>query len=317
MQLHHDFNRRLGIGPTMRLCERVNRWRHRSLENRRQELYRQQLAALLQEHDGFDQTLPGVLMRDGYAFDRSRSLPHLEQLLAEAEEVIAQRGGQDRSRHLDAQQPWFYPLHRGGDAERYPSFLNFALNSALIATVAHELGSIPYLSVARPPAFRLMESNSRYDTESHLGPRESQMFHLDIHSRPLLYVLVLLRDTDLDSGPWHFLPASTSARLARQIRYQARGVDYRVADAVALPRIDPGEIQVFTGKAGDILYIDSSRCFHYGSRQAVVPRYQMMYSFTGAVRSDFFEDLMPLKDRPLGPQPSRLRRLVLSAPGRG
>jgi hypothetical protein len=57
-----------------------------------------------------------------------------------------------------------------------------------------------------------MESNAALDPNS-AGPfRESQLYHLDIHDTPLVYVLVLVDDVTDESGPWTFLPASVSAR---------------------------------------------------------------------------------------------------------
>lgn len=40
--------------------------------------------------------------------------------------------------------------------------------------------------------------------------------------------------------------------------------------------IDPALWIDFTGKRGDVLVLDSSRCFHYGSRKAVQPGYRLM-----------------------------------------
>lgn len=122
--LHHDWNRRLGIERTMRWCERFNRARRPRIEGRRQDLYRTRLRELLRAHDGYDSALPAHRMVDGFCFDRSGMLPGLAELIRDSEVVIAERGGQDRSRHQDSQQPWFYPLHRPGDITRFASFLS-------------------------------------------------------------------------------------------------------------------------------------------------------------------------------------------------
>jgi hypothetical protein len=66
-----------------------------------------------------------------------------------------------------------------------------------------------------------------------------------------------------------------------------------------------------------VLFIESNRCFHYGSRDSVQPRYQMFYGFVSPVRADFTEACME-HDRHV-PQPgdSRLRKMVLDMYYRG
>jgi hypothetical protein len=154
-----------------------------------------------------------------------------------------------------------------------------------------------------------MESNSRFDPTPEAGPRASQLYHLDIHSVPLIYVIVLLRETTIQSGPWHFLSRSTSERAARLLRYQQRGEPYRIKDKLMDAWVRPEEVQVFTGKAGDVLFIDSSHCFHYGSRDAQVPRYQMMYAYTPAYRADFTEQYQRTQPWPVQAKDSTLRKM--------
>jgi hypothetical protein len=47
---------------------------------------------------------------------------------------------------------------------------------------------------------------------------------------------------------------------------QKRGSHYRVTDEEMYRVIDPKEAIVFAYPKGTVLFIDSSRCFHYGSR---------------------------------------------------
>lgn len=63
---------------------------------------------------------------------------------------------------------------------------------------------------------------------------------------------------------------------------------------------------------GAVLFLDSSRCFHYGSRDCVIPRYQMMYAFVSPCRTDFSEMLMTPRVYQTEPSDSRLRPTVLT-----
>ena len=101
-----------------------------------------------------------------------------------------------------------------------------------------------------PPGVRFMESNVALDPDR-AGPfRASQLYHLDIHDTPLVYVLVLVEDATAESGPWTFLPASVSARAKAALRYQQPGTNYRVTDEQMYSVIDPTEVISFTGKKG-------------------------------------------------------------------
>jgi hypothetical protein len=57
---------------------------------------------------------------------------------------------------------------------------------------------------------------------------------------------------------------------------------------------------------------DSSRCFHYGSRDCAIPRYQMMYAFVSPCRTDFSDMLVKPRLYTRQTADSRLRRMVLT-----
>lgn len=67
----------------------------------------------------------------------------------------------------------------------------------------------------------------------------------------------------------------------------------------------------FAHPRGAVLFIESSGCFHFGSRNCVKPRYQLMLGYTGACRTDFTEDFKPVKTYPMRESDSKLRKMVL------
>jgi len=68
----------------------------------------------------------------------------------------------------------------------------------------------------------------------------------------------------------------------------------------------------FTGSKGDVLFLDSSRCFHYGSRNCAIPRYQIMYAYVSSCRTDFSDILVKPRVYTQRPTDSRLRRMLLT-----
>jgi hypothetical protein len=310
-RLHRDYNELLGIDNTIRLSKAVNRLIFGAQQRRYVRAYLEHFDELLAENGPLDAALPRNIIRDGWALDTSRSLPHLDRLLEDTAPLLAERGGKSREEALRAKKPYFTSLMEQGDLQRYPSFLDFALSSEVLATVAHHMGCIPVLTRTGPPGVRFMESNEAYNPNPDGPFVESQIFHLDVHDRPVVYVIVLLRDTTEASGPWHFLPASASDRAARRLDYQKRGQPYRVTDERMYGVVNPDEVIRFTGPAGSVLFIESGRCFHYGSRKAIVPRYQMMYGFTTLCRGDLTELIIDGQTLPASDTDSRLRKMVL------
>ncbi len=306
-RLHANHMQRLGIAKTMRLAAAYNRLRWKPQQAARTRLYHEQFAELLLENGGT--TRPPLAMQDGWALDGTRTLPHLDRVLADAEKIIAERAGQRRSAS-GAYRSYFQDVWTPEDAVRYPSFLDFATSSDLLRTVADYLGCLPALSTTLPAGIRFVESNALFDDRPDT-PHDSQLYHIDYYSLPNVYVLVLLRDTTAKNGPWTFLPKALSQRTAARVNNWGRGQGYRFSDE-EIHAVAPEKERIeFCGPAGSVLFIESSGCFHYGSRNCVEPRFQLMLGYGGAVRTDFSELIMTAKVYPQRPEDSRLRRWVL------
>src|SRR5262245_36718938 len=200
----------LGIANTTRLAYAYNRIKFGRDDAWRGSLYREQFAALLDENG--PPSCPRIEMKDGWAIDTSMSLPHLDQVLEDAEHIIAERSGERRS-SKGAYRSYFQDVWTPEDLERYPSFLNFATSSDVLATVGDYLQCIPVLSTTLPSGIRFVESNAAFDDQPG-QPHDSQLYHIDYYSLPNVYVLVLLRDTTHEHGPWTFLPRAVSQRTA-------------------------------------------------------------------------------------------------------
>jgi hypothetical protein len=223
--------------------------------------------------------------------------------------VIAERAG--KGAIDDRYRAFFRNMIEPRDLRRWPQFLDFVTSPQLIATVAEYMGFIPALSKTLPTGVRVVESGKHLDALAHLPPRDSQVFHIDFYDHPMVYVIVLVRDCTPEMGPFTFLPASVSQRVAKELGYWSRGRNYRVSDEEIYSVVDESEKIELTYPRGTVLFIDTSRCFHYGSRDGELPRFQVMYGLTSVCRSDFSETYMPQFDYPLRPEDSRLRKLVL------
>ena len=308
-QLSREDMELLGIDRTMRLAKKMNRLRYGPSQRRREQSYREEFDRLLSEHANGSAPKFAGAMEDGWLLNTSHSLPYLNELIGEAQVVIAERGGRPPSA---TGKPFIVDIAKQADLDRFPSFLNFALSAPLLKIVSKYLGFVPMLSTTMPPGLRLTESSSEFDPGAGGPYRESQLYHLDHHDSPLVYVIVLLRDVTMQSGPFTFLPAAVSDRAAKALSYRARKAPYRITDEQMYSVVDEKEAIPFQGSKGSVLFLDSSRCFHYGSRDCTIPRYQMMNAFVSSCRTDFSDMLIKPRVYTRQQTDSRLRRMVLT-----
>ena len=307
-RLHANHMSGLGIANTMRLAYSYNRFKFGRQDDWRRTLYRTQLSALLEENGSL--TGPPIKMKDGWALDTSMSLPHLGRILEDSDKIIAERSGERRS-SKGAYRSYFQDVWAPADLENYPSFLDFATSSDVLAVVSHYLQCIPVLSTTLPSGIRFVESNAAFDDQPD-KPHDSQLYHIDYYSLPNVYILVLLRDTTIEHGPWTFLPRSVSQKARVALNYWSRQHGYRVSDENVYSVVDRKEVIEFCYPRGTVLFIESSGCFHYGSRNSIKPRLQLMIGYTGACRTDFTEAILPHKVYPIRDTDSRLRKMVLN-----
>jgi len=296
----------IGTANIMRAAKLANTFKFGKTKWLRNKVYRSQYESLLQSNGPV--LADHGFMKDGILLDTSGRWPHLLALLDQCEKIIAQNG---MTRKGVAGREWIRDIMSGPFLEEHPALLDFITTSDVMKVACEYLNYIPTLSATVPPGLRLTESHQDESTLStHIYSR-SQLFHLDIHDSHMVYVIVLLRDVTERCGPFCYLDATASDRVVKALGYRRRGKSYRLSDEEVFNVVDRSEMRVMTGKAGTVLFIDPSRCFHYGSRNSVVARYQAMYALVSPCRADFTEWYSAPRRYPVKESDSRLRRLVL------
>ncbi|MBX3389642.1 MAG: hypothetical protein KF691_09340 [Phycisphaeraceae bacterium] len=306
-RLHENHMACLGIRNTMRLALAYNQAKFQQQDELRRSLYQDRWKKLIDENGPI--TRKPVEMNDGWGRDDSRTLPHLDRVLEDSRRIISERSGTRRS-SPGAYRSYFQDVWTPEDLERYPSFLDFATSSELLSVVGAYLGCVPALSTTLPSGIRFVESNAAFDDQPD-KPHDSQLYHLDYYSLPNLYVLVLLEDTTSEHGPWTFLPRSISQEASSKLGNWGPGHGYRFTDEEVYSVVDRRHAIEFTGARGSVMFIESSGCMHFGSRNSVKPRFQLMLGYTGVCRTDFSELIMMPKVYPVRTTDSTLRKLVL------
>jgi hypothetical protein len=304
--LQNNYMKALGIGNTMKLAHTYNRFKYGKYHEYRKSQYLNHFDELIREN-GMPVS-PINEIKDGWALDTSGKLPHLKQLLSDAEEIIRERGGIKRPSYG---RPYFQEIPIEDLFDKYPSILDFATSSDVLSTVCNYLGFIPVFSASLPYGVRFNESWAKFTDNPNAPFTASQLFHLDYHGSPMVYVIVPLRDVTMENGPFCFLPASASRKASKILNYRARGVPHRVSDEEMYRVAPERELIKLCYPAGTVLFFDNDKCFHYGSRNAVNPRYLLIYAYISPCRTDFADVLMEQKIYPIRDNDSRLRKMVL------
>jgi hypothetical protein len=199
-----------------------------------------------------------IIRRDGYAM---LDLPREEKeiLLRSASEKLkatqdyAQRGA----------KVFFSSLLTKEDLDIDGIYLRLALNEQFLRTTAAYLGYAPFLEYAE-----LLHSKPVETINS------SQQWHKDRTDSTLLKIFVYCLDVTLENGPFSFMSAADSLQVpALRPHYLT---DDRMGKYVPLSRT----IQL-TGNAGTAFFVDSSRCYHFGSRCAKPRLAFVIYYNTG------------------------------------
>lgn len=305
--LDRDSMQLLGVNNTMKLARTYNGFWHGRHHEKRKKLYKDNFDDLIVENG--PPQVPVNEINDGWVIDSSGKLPHLDELLKDADKIIRERGGVKRH---DFGRPFFQELITEEHIERYPSILNFATSSEVLSTVCGYLEFIPTLSSSMPYGVRLVESWSKFDNSPGQPLRSSQLFHLDYHDSPMTYVIVLLRDVTMENGPFCFLPKSVSTEACQGLgNYHSKEGGHRVPDQKMYSLVSESALIKVCYPAGTVLFLDNSACFHYGSRNAAEPRYLMMFAYLSSRRTDFGDLWLKNMKYPVNHSDSRLRRMIL------
>ena len=101
----------------------------------------------------------------------------------------------------------------------------------------------------------------------------SQKFHLDHEDFRQVKGFVFIDDVEETSGPFTLLEAEASAGVQRAVHYRMTPAEKRVEDDVVFGIADRRRAVSLTGPAGTVALVDTSRCFHYGSRAGRRPAF--------------------------------------------
>lgn len=128
--------------------------------------------------------------------------------------------------------------------------LRLALHPALVSTVTEYIGILPILNSV----------NILYSPNQNIFSQSSQYFHLDPEGVRQVKIFIYLDEVNEDSGPFTLIPVTAS----KQVYPVYKGG--RLEDDFVSAIVRETEFTPIVGSPGTMLLVDTSSCFHFGSR---------------------------------------------------
>jgi hypothetical protein len=203
-----------------------------------------------------------VSQQSGFAIVPPTAMPGTDEVVA-----TCRAEWQKRAKQFDAVQDEIYVdlfrddlsdmLFKRFDLSSIPAVVKFAVDGPPSRIAAEYLGEVPVLgsvTLMGTPVNKLLES--------------SQLFHADGEDVRQVKMFMLINEVDLDTGPLSFFGAEPSKKVMDAVHYTTG----RVPDETVFRYAPEPELIRLTGKPGTALFIDNSRCLHFGSRHPKRPR---------------------------------------------
>jgi len=200
--------------------------------------------------------------------DGLETFDHVEEVIALARKSVAKLD----TENLDwRDKPHLYTKVLAESPPADSPLVKFALQKTVIDTVSQYFGYIPVL------AYMGIWVSPR-ETETLTN---SQLFHCDQADVRQMKVFLHCSDVSERDGPLHVITARESRRMQRAVHYCWSDEQQCLPDSVVSRHVPMHQWSAATGSAGTVLFGDTSRCFHFGSRVAkdAQPRVMAVFQF--------------------------------------
>jgi hypothetical protein len=159
-----------------------------------------------------------------------------------------------------------------------------ALSPEVLAPIAKYFGGLPVLYGA---SVWFCRNAQDFDLVG------SQLYHFDREDTRQIKIFIPIDDITEDSGPLTLVPAKESRALIENRRRSGGSIslkqrfdDQEVARVTGVAKGVP-----MTGKSGDLIFLDTTNCLHYGSRPSETYKYHMVLHYVSPFCPKFFRTL--------------------------
>lgn len=153
-------------------------------------------------------------------------------------------------------------------------FLDFILNDYFLKIIKEYLEEEPLLI-----ELKLLLSPTNLESDNQL--QGSQLFHRDFDDEKIVKIFFYLTDIDDKTGPLQILGSDISNKITKNNRLNYALHSDKIENFVNKDK----DILTLKGKKGDCFFVDTSNCYHRGSRLMKKDRYILYANFS--TRSNF------------------------------
>lgn len=147
-----------------------------------------------------------------------------------------------------------------------PALFSTAVDERVLTAMMQVMGMVPHLE-----SVDILASKHTGTTLS-----ASQLWHYDVNDERIVKLFVYLNDCGPRNGPFTFIPAGNSQRVAR-------AVGHYVHDEYIETFVPRDQWRAVEGAAGTAFLIDTGRCYHFGSRSAET-RYAYVATYSSGIK---------------------------------
>jgi len=131
--------------------------------------------------------------------------------------------------------------------------LRLAIRPDVIAAVSTYLGIVPVIA----------HLNVYYSESNSDDMRSSQLFHCDADATTQMKIFVLCSEVTPAHGPLTLVQGGKSRALRQELGYHFGG---KVKDKSLSKKVKPEDLHPVLGPPGTTCFVDTTQCFHFGSR---------------------------------------------------
>ncbi len=179
-------------------------------------------------------------------------LTEADEIVTIAQERLASTDVEEISRKRKGKQ-FMLPIIEKDSQDRESALMRLALREDVLSTISAYLGTAPLLT----------NVNVYLSSSTGRDPISSQLLHCDADDTAQVKIFVLCSEVTEASGPLMIMDASASEALRKKVGYRYNG---RLTDEDAIAATGDLNMQALEGPEGTVCLVDTSRCFHYGSR---------------------------------------------------
>ena len=208
---------------------------------------------------------------DGYVSLENPETDDVKKIVSITKELFSKKEIKEKLFNLDQKKNFLRNcLINLKNQENYP-FINFLFTNNIINILSGYFNN----------RLILKELTLLYSENKNFEKGRSQEFHMDGDDQKQIKLRLNVCDINYDNGPLTVISKSDTKRIFKKLSDNKiiKKKSTKVDDKSLFSNFDDIKPQILIGKEGSVDMVDTSNCYHYGSRPGNKPRLILEYQF--------------------------------------